>query len=114
MLATDVVLPEHLPREIRHGGLRAATLSVVPSRSHDEEQEQLRLEVELAAEAAEIDLKAFGAEAADRAERSLLQALLRRPRMTGGNMARRLGVDPKTLRAKLRRHGLEARLAATG
>ena len=114
VLATDLVLPEHLPPDVRHGGPQAGPVSSVRAPSGDEEPEQLQHEVELALETAEIDLKAFGAQAAEHAERSLLQALLRRPRMTGTQMARLLGVDPKTLRTKLRRYGLEARLAHEG
>ena len=112
VLASDVVRPEHLPPEVQHGAHLAGPPSTVRLRDNEDDEEQLRLEVEIALDAAAIDLKAFGAKAAEQAERALLHALLLRPRMTGGQMARLLGVDPKTLRAKLRRHGLVASLAA--
>ncbi len=54
-----------------------------------------------------MDLKAFSAEAAEQAERSLLSTLLRRSNMSCAQMARMLSVDPKTLRAKLRKYRLE-------
>jgi DNA-binding NtrC family response regulator len=138
VLATDVVLPEHLPPEVRGNGPRAAIESGSPADSGDDEhgcaargplglpvglgpegerepdleQERLRLEIEVGLKAHEIDLKALGARAAEEAERSLLRALVHRERMSGAQMARLLGVDPKTLRAKLRRYGLEVRHAA--
>jgi transcriptional regulator with GAF, ATPase, and Fis domain len=105
VLATDVVLPEHLPVEIC--GLRcsrAAAGSVSESRSGER---RLKFEIEVELGASEIDLKALGAQAAEQAERSLLQALVRRGGMSGAQMAKTLGVDPKTLRTKLRRYGLD-------
>jgi DNA-binding NtrC family response regulator len=104
VLATDVVLPEHLPPEIQDNGSRAATVSAAPSEKGEEGRLTLMIEVGLEAET--IDLKAIGARAAEQTERSLLETLVRRNRMSGAQMARLLGVDPKTLRTKLRRYGL--------
>lgn len=107
VLASDQVLPEHLPAEI---------LSHIGSPAADEGSEadgkRLKFEIEVELGASEIDLKALGAQAAEQAERSLLQTLVRRRRMSGSQMAKMLGVDPKTLRTKLRRYGLEPRLFA--
>ena len=68
---------------------------------------RLHVQIEMGLRAAHIDLKAMGAEAAEKVERSLLARLLQDRRMSRTRMARVLGVDPKTLRSKLRRYGLE-------
>jgi two-component system, NtrC family, response regulator len=108
VMAGDVVLPEHLPAEICD---HPVTRIVANADSEQDAGEgRLRLEIDVELEAAEIDLKALGAQAAELAERSLLRTLVRRGRMSGAQMARRLGVDPKTLRTKLRRYGLDPRL----
>ncbi|MBI5524887.1 MAG: sigma-54-dependent Fis family transcriptional regulator [Deltaproteobacteria bacterium] len=112
VLAGDVVLPEHFLLKALGAGTRAAAVGAA-SRVN-EEDERLGLEIEVGMQAAGMDLKAFGARAADRAERSLLLALIRRGRLTGAQMAKLLNVDPKTLRVKLRRYGLEARRAIEG
>jgi len=72
------------------------------------DEERLKLEIEIGLGASEIDLKALGAEAAGQAERLLLAALLRRRHLSGAQLAKLLCVDPKTLRTKLRRYGLDA------
>ncbi|HUU01264.1 MAG TPA: sigma-54 dependent transcriptional regulator [Myxococcota bacterium] len=111
VLATDVVLSDHLPPEIRGQSAHATARSVSPN---DGGEERLRVEIDLGIHDSEIDLKALGAEAAEQAERSLLTVLMGRRRMSGVQMAKMLGVDPKTLRTKLRRYGLEATLVAGG
>ena len=113
VLAQDVVLLEHLPPEIR-GKATPATACSVAADGGCEKDDRLRVEIELGLDGAEIDLKALGAQAAEQAERSLLTALLRRGRMSGAQMAKMLGVDPKTLRTKLRRYGLETTLVTDG
>jgi DNA-binding NtrC family response regulator len=64
---------------------------------------KLVVELEVDLDAHEIDLKAVAQMAADRAEQALLAALLERTSGSRAELARRLRVDPKTLRAKLRR-----------
>ncbi len=105
ILATDWVRPEHLPPEIS-GKVSFRSASHAVSKEEGDDR-LLRLEIEIEPEAAEIDLKALGAQAAELAERTLLQTLVRRRRMNGSQLAKLLGVDPKTLRAKLRRYGVE-------
>jgi DNA-binding NtrC family response regulator len=115
VLATELVRPEHLPAEIRGHAGPAGPVKAMSAVSRQEVDEgRLRLEIEVGLGSSEIDLKALGAQAAEKAERSLLQALIQRGRMSGAQMAKMLGVDPKTLRMKLRRYGLEARLAPEG
>ncbi len=97
VLATDIVEPEHLPPELRAPALVAAP-------------RQAEVTVEMGIRTTQIDLKAMGAEAAEKAERSLLVTLLLDRRMSRTRMAKVLGVDPKTLRSKLRRYGLEETL----
>lgn len=106
--ATDVVLADHLPPEIRGRASQATATSSVSSNDGDEER--LKLEIELGFRVSEIDLKAIAAKAGEQAERSLLTALLRRRHMSGAQMAKLLGVDPKTLRTKLHRYGLDTTL----
>ena len=107
VLALDTVGVEHLPPALREQTTHASTISSV---SGDGKEELLKVEIELGFHASGIDLKALGAEAAEQAERSLLSALLSRGRMSSAQMAKLLSVDPKTLRTKLRRYGLETTL----
>ena len=112
VLAAGVVLPEHLPAEICDYASSNVTASATCEQ--DSEKGRLRLDIDVGFDATEIDLKALGAQAADQAERSLLQILVKRNGISGAQMARMLGVDPKTLRTKLRRYGLETGRAADG
>jgi len=119
--ATDVVLVDHLPPEIRGQASPATTAhrpalglpEVASGSSNDGEAARLKLDFELGFLASEIDLKAYAAEAGEQAERSLLTALLSRRRMSGAQMAKLLSVDPKTLRAKLKKYGLEMKLVTS-
>ena len=110
VMATDEVRPEHLPEEIRAASSSEPAVAALSENDGGERRFKLEIEVELGA--AEIDLKALTAQAAELAERSLLQEMLRHGRMSGSQMAKTLGVDPKTLRGKLRRYGLDPRSLA--
>jgi DNA-binding NtrC family response regulator len=109
VLAGDVVLPDHLPPEILGEVSRIASVSVASNANG--EDERLKLEIEVGLQGREIDLKDLAARAARRAERALLQALISRGAMSAVQMAKLLRLDPKTLRTKLQRYGLEARRA---
>ncbi|MBI4703936.1 MAG: sigma-54-dependent Fis family transcriptional regulator [Deltaproteobacteria bacterium] len=101
VLAPGAVCAEHLPPEVR--GVAAPSGGAPDG---DAGAERPRLAIDLDPAAAGTDLKAVAAHAAEQAERFLLAALVRRGGMTGRQMAVLLGIDPKTLRAKLRRYGL--------
>jgi DNA-binding NtrC family response regulator len=103
VLASDWVLPEHLPPPILARVGADATLREAVAANGDGEKLCFELEVGLRGSA--VDLKALGARAAEQAERSVLQALIRRSR-SSAHLAKVLSVDPKTLRLKLRRYGL--------
>jgi transcriptional regulator with PAS, ATPase and Fis domain len=105
VLAQDVVRPEHLPAALRAAAQPAPVLAVHGAQGQPDDR--ATLEIGIALHATRLDLKAVGAEAAEKVERSLLAALLRDRRMSRARMAKVLGVDPKTLRSKLRRYGLE-------
>jgi len=108
VMATDLLSPGDLPAEIG-GNASSGTVTSEGSENKDGDK-RLHFEIEVEIGASEIDLKALGAQAAELAEKSLLQVLVRRRRMSGAQMAKTLGVDPKTLRTKLRRYGLDPRL----
>jgi len=108
VLAKDVVQPEHLPPEIR--ALASCPVPVPGIMDRVPADDRLTVEVEFGIRADHLDLKAVGAEAAEKVERSLLASLLRDRRMSRAQLARLLGVDPKTLRTKLRRYGLKEAL----
>ena len=65
------------------------------------------LDIELELGAAKVDLKAITAKAAEQAECLVLTELLNRGCTKGARLAKMVGVDPKTLRTKLRKYGLE-------
>jgi DNA-binding NtrC family response regulator len=115
VLAQDVVQPEQLPKwialpERREEGWLApappadAALAAQPTPSAD--PRRLRVELELSLDGEAMDLKALTAEAADQAERAILSAMVRRGH-SQARLAKILDVDPKTLRGKLRKYGLE-------
>ena len=110
VMGTDVMLPGDLPVEICGSASSEAMNSEISEREGGDRR--LRFEIEVEIGASDIDLKALGTQAAELAEKSLLQAMVRRGRMSGAQMAKTLGVDPKTLRTKMRRYGLEPRLIA--
>ncbi|MBI3071360.1 MAG: sigma-54-dependent Fis family transcriptional regulator [Deltaproteobacteria bacterium] len=105
VLADDVVCPEHLPKEISADSVEGALEGAVSKGAGDTDRLKIEFEVDLGS--ASFDLKALGAKAAETAERLLLQHLLHQKQTSGAQLAKRLGVDPKTLRLKLRHHGFE-------
>jgi len=108
--ARDVIQPEHLPPELQALARRAPVELPGLVERVSPDGDRLTVEVEFGMRATHLDLKAVGAEAAEKVERSLLASLLRDRRMSRAQMAKLLGVDPKTLRSKLRRYGLKEAL----
>jgi DNA-binding NtrC family response regulator len=105
VLADTLVRAEHLPKELAAAAKpQTPVITGVEVAASDD---HLRVELDLGIAASALDLKAFGAEAAEQAERSLLVTLMRRSSMSLAQLAKMLGVDPKTLRAKLRKYRLE-------
>ena len=103
VLATGVVRPAHLPAEVGGGHRQEEALDD----ADDAGGGKLRVALELDLAADELDLKDVAAAAAELAERTLLSSLVRDSTTSRARLARRLNVDPKTLRAKLRKYGLE-------
>ena len=105
ILASEIVLPEHLPRAIvSHDRGKGAD----PPDGRGAAGDRVHFEFELGLlGGGPIDLKALGARAAEQAERSLIQTLIRQGSRCSAHLAKRLSVDPKTLRLKLRRYGLD-------
>jgi transcriptional regulator with GAF, ATPase, and Fis domain len=133
ILASEIILPEHLPpaimardrrspmtvRQALHLGLRTPALGLrspdaatpEPAEAAAPGGDRVHFEFELGLRGGgPIDLKALGARAAEQAERSLIQTLIRQGSRSSAHLAKRLSVDPKTLRLKLRRYGLDAPL----
>jgi DNA-binding NtrC family response regulator len=97
--AERVLRHADLPAAVRGRSLPPPTTGVASATGLG----KLLVELEVDLDAPEIDLKAVAAVAADRAEQALLGALLQRSSGSRAELARRLKVDPKTLRAKLKR-----------
>ncbi|MBI5490275.1 MAG: sigma-54-dependent Fis family transcriptional regulator [Deltaproteobacteria bacterium] len=134
VLAEDTIGPDHLPPNVRreacapaaepHGGLqpaagvrthpqppsnssRALEGAVRPSEAAPDLQGSvLHVELDIPLARTGVDLKAVGALAAEQAEQALLRELLARGGLSLGRLSRLLDVDPKTLRAKLKKYGL--------
>ena len=104
VLATGVVRPGHLPAGLGGGHRPAETLD---DRDDADDSSRLRVSLDVDLSAGELDLKSMGAAAVEQAERALLRALVRDSTVSRAKLARRLNVDPKTLRAKLRKYGLQ-------
>ena len=109
VLAADIILPEHLPVEIRGSRLNGAGSAAHKPGNDGKGPTQLALTLPPMGQG--TSLSAFRSEAAEQAERILLSGMLQRQRSTYAQLARLLGVDPKTLRAKLRKYGMDKRVA---
>jgi len=105
ILASDVILPEHLPPAVAGRDRGRGS----PEAGNTDDRVCFEFEVGLRG-GGPIDLKALGARAAEQAERSLIQTLIRQGSRSSAHLAKRLSVDPKTLRLKLRRYGLDVPL----
>jgi DNA-binding NtrC family response regulator len=108
--AKDVIQPEHLPPQLHPQERTVPVHFPEVLQGTAPPSEQLTVEVEFGLRTSHLDLKAVGAEAAEKVERSLLATLLRDRRMSRAQLAKLLGIDPKTLRSKLRRYGLKETL----
>ena len=105
VLADTHIRVKHLPRELHAPAKRTPT--PLPAPPAEASEDRLHVELDLGIGVSGLDLKAFSAEAAEQAERTLLHTLLRRASMNYTQLAKMLSVDPKTLRAKLRKYRLE-------
>ncbi|MEO7736226.1 MAG: sigma-54 dependent transcriptional regulator [Kofleriaceae bacterium] len=107
--ASDVVLPEHFSAEIGEGTPTPASTRVsMTSTPSDARSTRISVEIEFDDEADQLDLKALAESASDQAERAVLAAVLSKGKYTHAQLAKKLNVDPKTLRAKLRKYGLDS------
>ena len=106
VLADQMVLPEHLPDAITRGGV-AADVRAVPPTDTPATDDFLTVDVSFGIAATDLDMKAIGIRAAEHAERSFLHALLMKPHVSAARLAGMLNIDPKTLRTKLRKYGLD-------
>jgi DNA-binding NtrC family response regulator len=101
VLAKEEIGPEHLPKSISPGAEPEGCASSAAG------GDRIHLEIEVALDSGAVDLKAVGSVAAEKAERAVLERLVAQGRYSQTELARLLNVDPKTLRAKLRKFGLD-------
>jgi DNA-binding NtrC family response regulator len=119
ILADDEVRPEHLPEGLGDDGAAPPSPSVqqrtppasmppatMPSPSTS--GERFRMEIEFGTGVEDLDLKALANVATEKAERAVLETVLKQGRYSHAQLAKLMNVDPKTLRAKLRKYGLES------
>jgi DNA-binding NtrC family response regulator len=99
LAADDVVRAEHLPRDLGE--------SVMPGKPGDASGDRFRMEIEFGSDIDQMDLKALANAASEKAERAVLETILRQGRYSHSQLAKLMNVDPKTLRAKLRKYGLD-------
>jgi DNA-binding NtrC family response regulator len=121
VLADEVVLPRNLPEAVTGGGPAAnAVAEASPAAIHTAypahpahpavtgpSPDCMRVEVSFSIAATDLDMKAIGNRAAEQAERSFLHSLLMQRHVSTARLAGMLNVDPKTLRTKLRKYGLD-------
>ena len=134
VLADTKIKPEHLPSGLQNGRVasaakarsaarsiaagpagrdtgKRATIAVPPTRGSTrpaptETPGVLHVELDIPLDETGMDLKAVAARAAEEAERALLRELLSQGDRNLARLSRLLDVDPKTLRARLRKYGL--------
>jgi len=102
ILAGEEVRPAHIPVEV--GGQRRAAVETVGTRPVGSAM-RISLDLDLPDEG--LDLKKISSEVAQHAERALLESLAREPGITRARLARYCHVDPKTLRTKLQKYGIQ-------
>ena len=106
ILAKDVVqlgdLPARIADRVRELG---GALHVTPAGGGD--RIQMNMEIELGDDLDSFNLKALANAATEKAERAVLEALVRKGRHSRVQLARMLNLDPKTLRTRLRKYGIE-------
>ena len=126
VLADDLIEPEHLPRSLGDDGEPPRPSpapgpdSLAPSSppaplpgatgatGATGVGERFRMEIEFGGDDDNLDLKALANDASEKAEKAVLEAILKRARYSHAQLAKMMNVDPKTLRAKLRKYGLES------
>src|SRR6185312_5649893 len=101
VLAKEEVGPEHLPPSVHRGAQPEGRASSAAN------GDRIHVEIEIALGSGDLDLKAIGNVAAEKAERAVLARLMVQGRYSHAELARLVNVDPKTLRAKLRKFGLD-------
>jgi DNA-binding NtrC family response regulator len=104
-----VVRPEHLPAWIGAAGGPGAgssgeAVQISPRRGAGK---RFHVEFDLDTPGDDIDLKAVANAAIEAAERVVIEDLVRQRRHSQTQLAKLLNVDPKTLRTKLRKYGLD-------
>jgi transcriptional regulator with PAS, ATPase and Fis domain len=98
--AEGPILPEHLPEHMHTSG--------VPEPSQGEEGASMRLEMGLDLDVAgPVDLKAFRATVAEAAEKELIARVTQGGKLKRSQLAVFLNIDPKTLRSRLKKLGLD-------
>ena len=109
VLADDRIEPEDLPNELAGSSSPSSVSSAAAAPPASESSpEQFKIEIAFATEEGTLDLKALTRAASEKAERAVLAAMLQKGRYTHAELSRLMNVDPKTLRAKLRKYGLDS------
>jgi DNA-binding NtrC family response regulator len=94
---------EHLPEYLRRANAGCSESNPSP----EPLSYLMRQQIEAALEAGSLDLKAAVTRDADEIERAILTEILGRRHFTQHELCSLFKLDPKTLRAKLRKHGLK-------
>ncbi|MBI4639619.1 MAG: sigma-54-dependent Fis family transcriptional regulator [Candidatus Tectomicrobia bacterium] len=99
LMAENLILPQHLSKYLRPFG------TMNPSHDHEE---GVRLEVGMTLEIGKrLDFKQFRDRVVEEAEKELITRIIHRGYFKKSQLAEFLNIDPKTLRAKLKKFGLE-------
>ena len=114
VLAEASVQPEHLPRWRAESASALATptaceglISPTPTEPGPSTAgERVRIEIDFLAESDGLDLKALIGAASEKVEHAILNAMMQKG-LSQALLAKRMNVDPKTLRSKLRKYGLD-------
>ena len=108
IVAEDMIMPRHLPAHFAdHAPASVAPVTVQsPSPSQPGGRSRFQMHIEVGRDDGSLDLKELVADAGEQAERHILQSVMAHHHLSFAQLAKLLVVDPKTLRAKLRKHGL--------
>lgn len=109
LFAEDVIYPSHLPEYLRSDismltDYAKAQLPIFPA-----EGNEISMEIKFGFDMEKgIHLKELTAKAAEAAERKIIDEVMKKKKFTPAQLAEFLGVDPKTLRAKLKKLEISA------
>lgn len=109
LFAEDVISPSHLPEYLRSDISMLTDYAKAQLPLFRVEGKEMSMEIKFGFDIEKgIHLKELSGKAAESAERKIIHEVMNKKKLRGAQLAEFLDVDPKTLRAKLKKLGISA------